>query len=382
MTSRRKFLKVFGGGVILAAAGTTGWALTRDPSAARVAWVSAGAVEEDVRRQALSYAILAPNPHNRQPWLVDLGTPGEIMLYCDEARKLDHTDPFDRQITVGLGAFLELLSMALAAQGIGADISLFPQGEPQPRLDTRPVAHVKLRKDSAVPTDPLFDHVLARRTNRLAYDTTRPVAAELLAGVAAAARTARVGFTQVPEEVSKLRDIAWRGILVEFTNPATMRESVDLMRVGRRQIEANPDGISLAGPMMEALAVTGLFRPEDLTDSNSPSFKRQMPFLKAGFDSAMACMWVVSPGNTRADQILAGRDYVRLNLAATSAGLAMQPWSQTLQEFSVMTELAKEIRAALGVEPQEGLQMFVRLGYADELPPSPRWPYETRILSS
>jgi hypothetical protein len=381
MTTRRQILKVLGGGVIVAAAGTTGWALTRDPSAARAPWAAAGGAEEDVRRKALSFAILAPNPHNRQPWLVDLGTPDAITLYCDETRKLAHTDPFDRQITVGLGAFLELLTMALAADSIGADIALFPEGEPQPRLDARPVARISLMAASATP-DPLFAHVLTRRTNRLPYDTARPVSADLLTKIAAAARTARVGHTVAPEEVATLRDIGWRGMMVEFTTPATMTESVDLMRIGRRQIEANPDGISLAGPMMEALAVTGLFRPEELVDPTSPSFQRQMPFLKAGFDSAMACLWVITPGNTRADQISAGRDYVRLNLAATAAGLAMQPWSQTLQEFPEMAALAQEIRKTLGIAPQEGLQMLARLGYAADLPPSPRWPYETRILSS
>ena len=54
------------------------------------------------RMQALSYAILAPNPHNRQPWLVDLQVDGQVTLYVDQTRLLPHTDPFSRQIVAGL----------------------------------------------------------------------------------------------------------------------------------------------------------------------------------------------------------------------------------------------------------------------------------------
>ena len=111
MLSRRKFLTVIGGASI-AAAGGTWWAVTRDPRLARAPWGQAGQGEADPRRKALSYAILAPNPHNRQPWLADLSVANEITLFCDGNRRLPQTDPFDRQITIGLGAFLELLSQA------------------------------------------------------------------------------------------------------------------------------------------------------------------------------------------------------------------------------------------------------------------------------
>ena len=90
--------------------------------------------------RALSYAVLAPNPHNRQPWLVDLAEPDVATLYCDLDRRLPQTDPLDRQITIGLGCFLELFVLAAAQEGYASAISLFPQGSATPRLDARPVA--------------------------------------------------------------------------------------------------------------------------------------------------------------------------------------------------------------------------------------------------
>ena len=81
--SRRGVLGLIGGGPIIAAgAGAGGFALTRTPEKALAPWSAAGGYS-DPRKRALSYAILAPNPHNRQPWLVDLSEKDTVVLYRD-----------------------------------------------------------------------------------------------------------------------------------------------------------------------------------------------------------------------------------------------------------------------------------------------------------
>ncbi|MFO1069223.1 MAG: hypothetical protein U1E14_11935 [Geminicoccaceae bacterium] len=383
MAGRRRFLAILGGGVVLAAGSATLWAMTRDPVAARRPWTTAGqAGETDPRRRALSFAVLAPNPHNRQPWLADLSADGVITLYCDLDRRLPQTDPFDRQITIGLGGFLELLAQAAAADGYRADITLFPQGEPQPRLDGRPVAEVRLVRDEGVPREPLFAQVLARRSNKDAYDTARPVAGADLAAIAAAAATLQPAFTADPARVEALRALSWAAFQTEIGTYETAKESVDLLRIGRAEIEASPDGIDLGGAFIEGMAAVGLMRREDLLDPSSPAFARQLPYLRPPFDTAMAFLWLATPGNSRAQQIAAGRDHVRLNLAATGLGIAMHPFSQALQEFPAMRPHREAMREALGIAPGDTLQMLVRLGYGPAVAASPRWPYETRIRSA
>src|ERR1700741_606311 len=85
-----------------------------DPAAG---WRNPGAGESDPRRFALAHAILAPNPHNTQPWQVDLRGEDEMLLYCDLERRLPFTDPLDRQITIGCGCFLELYRIAAVQNG-------------------------------------------------------------------------------------------------------------------------------------------------------------------------------------------------------------------------------------------------------------------------
>ncbi|MFN8982898.1 MAG: twin-arginine translocation pathway signal protein, partial [Alphaproteobacteria bacterium] len=57
----------------------------------------------DPRIRAAGHAIRAPNPHNLQPWLVQLAGADRVLLRCDLERRLPATDPFDRQIVIGLG---------------------------------------------------------------------------------------------------------------------------------------------------------------------------------------------------------------------------------------------------------------------------------------
>ncbi len=377
--TRRKFIAILGGGVVLAAAGAGAWVATRDPAKARIPWETAGRGETDPRRRAMSYAVLAPNPHNRQPWIADLSIADEITLSCDRERRLPQTDPFDRQITIGLGCFVELLAQAAAQDGYRADVALFPDGEPQPRLDDRPVAQIRFIKDGATVADPLFAHVLERRSNKEAYDISRPVETGILGQIASAATTSGIGYTTEAAKIAELRGRTWDAMWTEATTHATMKESVDLMRIGRREIEASPDGIDLGGAFIEGLAMAGMLTRESLLDPQSSAFQQQIPILKAPFDTAMAFLWVTTPGNARADQIRAGRDHVRLNLAATGLGVGLHPLSQSLQEFEAMKPHYEGMRATLGIKPSDTLQMLVRLGYGPALKGGPRWPYETRI---
>ncbi len=97
--NRRNFLKIIGGGVILVA-GAGAWRVSSSPQTAHLPWEAAGNAYSELRQRALSHALLAPNPHNRQPWKVDLSTPDRVTLFVDTDRLLPHTDPFSRQIVI------------------------------------------------------------------------------------------------------------------------------------------------------------------------------------------------------------------------------------------------------------------------------------------
>ncbi len=374
--SRRKMLAIVGGGTIVAATAGFGFHITRTPDAAVAPWAAAGQYD-DPRMRALSWAILAPNPHNRQPWKVDLSTPNQAVLYADTDRMLPHTDPFNRQITVGLGCFLELLRMAALEDGLVVETELFPEGTDPQHLDARPVA-ICTFTPADVSRDPLFAQVPHRRSLKEPFDVARPVSADALARItAAAAHGTMVGGTVDMAEVEALRALSREALIIEIETPRTYKESVDLFRIGRREVNANPDGIDFSGPMFETLRVLGMFNRDVVMDTTSMSFQQGMAAVLENADTAMGHVWQVTPGNTRADQIAAGRDWLRLNLAATAEGVGMQPLSQALQEYPEMDALYADIHKRLA--PEGGtVQMFGRLGYGPDVAASPRWPVEAK----
>lgn len=377
--SRRRTLALIGGGVILAATGSLGAIATRQPRTALLPWGQAGQ-GEDARHRALSWALLAPNPHNRQPWLVELRTAGEVTLYVDTAKLLPATDPFNRQITIGLGCFLELMRMAASHDGQRVDITPFPDGYDDRALDARPVARAVFTADAGVTPDPLFAHALARRSTKEPYDTARPLPENMLEKLAVAT-TARFGGTLDPKEVADWRAFTREALRIEIETPHTYKESVDLFRIGRAEVDANPDGIDFTGPVFEVLGATGMMTRESVLDTSSQAYKAGLDAVYANTDTAMGHVWLVTEGNSRPDQIATGADWLRVNLAATAAGVAFQPLSQALQEYPEMAALYRDLHARLA--PQGGtVQMLARIGHGPEVAPSPRWPLEAKILDA
>jgi len=381
---RRNFIRLVGGGVVLAAtAPMTGCSLSSNyPAQAVEAW-RGPRNESDPRRIALAYAITAPNPHNLQPWLVDLRESGVITVMSDRERVLPETDPFGRQIMIGHGTFIELLVMALAEQGVAANVSLWPEGELGTALkgwDQRPVARVTLSTGAA--KDPLFAHALKRHTPKSDYDTRRQVSAETLKALMASVNDASVqagGAVNAPD-LPALRDLCWKSAQVELQTPRTVMESIRLTRVGPDEILKHRDGISLNGLIVRALSSVGLFDRSAPPEPGSQAFKSMMGRYEGLTQTSMGFVWL-SAKNRRNDQIHAGRAYLRLQLKATELGLGVHPLSQALQEFPEMAAhyaRAHQLtlnRPAPTSSDDETLQMLCRLGYTEKpAPATPRRP--------
>jgi len=364
--SRRKTLALLGGGIVVAASASAGAFLaTRTPQRALAPWQDAGGYE-DPRLFALSYALLAPNPHNRQPWLVELQDGDAFLLHRDKTRNLPHTDPFDRQIFVGLGCFLELLSVAATMRGKRADIALLPNGA------DGPIAAVRLI-DGAAP-DPLAAHILERRTCKEPFED-RPVPSQ------AAADLAAYGTVHTdPDTVARIRKLTWDAWLTEMHTHRALKESVDLMRFGKTEINADPDGIDLGGPFLESLMLAGVLTRENQLDPESTGFKEGVKIYEEMLHATPAYVVLTTSGNARADQIDAGRRWLRLNLETTRLGLALHPVSQALQEYDEMKTHYTQAHSMLA-KPGETVQMLGRLGFGPATPRTPRWSLETRIMN-
>jgi hypothetical protein len=382
---RRNFIRVLGGGVIMAAGASSAGCASAVPAEAILPWQGPMA-ETDVRRWVLAYAILAAHSHNLQSWVVDLGTPNEIVLTCDPTRLLPETDPLSRQIMMSHGTFLELLDIAARERGLRADITLFPQGAfGAEKIDARPVARIRLVADQTVVKDALFAQILKRRTNRSSYEPARTVPAEARQAMADAVAQSSVRFGFVGAEQSaalqRHRTIASEAWRIELTTPRTVMESYKVLRIGASEVAQHRDGLTIMDPKLVWMNRLGLFDRSQSPAPDSYATTSQIEEFNTKMLSTTSFMWIVSTGNDRVTQVNAGRAYARVQLAGTAHGVVMQPLSQALQEYPEQDGQYAAIHALLDAPtPMQTVQMWARVGFAPPVEPAPRRGVDAQIV--
>ncbi|MEE9167203.1 MAG: twin-arginine translocation pathway signal protein [Candidatus Neomarinimicrobiota bacterium] len=374
---RRTFVKVLGiGGVYLTIPELfTGCATSSKLAIARSPWEIDGKVSQydDIRLKILSYAILAPNPHNKQPWIIDLRKPDEISLYIDPERLLPMTDPFHRQIYIGQGTFLELLVMASKEFGYNPKIQLFPNGIDSVRETGKsPIATAKLQQ-TEVEKDELFSQIPHRITNRRPYNDMSLLTGELTSlGQSYDSENYPIRFVTDDEKLNAMGNLMTKAMEIETYLERTHAETVSMIRFNDEEVAKHRDGFSY-----ENMGVTGTSRFfAEMFAGRKQAFgdsfrEKTVSVTREMTQTAKAFGLMFARENNRIVQVEIGRQYARVHLTATKLGLAMHPMSQVLQEYDELAEVRQEFFKV--IQPIEGIpQMLFRLGRSKSTPHSPR----------
>jgi hypothetical protein len=151
----------------------------------------------------------------------------------------------------------------------------------------------------------------------------------ILFGVAGRADAPSAERAQV-ESIRAIAEEAWR---IELTTAAPMRQSMRVLRLGSTRIDWHRDGIAMTRPTLLTLARLGLVDRSKAPVPDSPATVAQIKEFNAVTDTTPACLWLVTEGNSCAQQVVAGRAYARFDLAGTATGLAMHPDEQERPEY-------------------------------------------------
>jgi len=376
--NRRNFIRILGLGLGGAALSSTISGCGETVPQLDYGWSGPAADVNDIRLKALSYALLCPNPHNKQPWIVKLTGEKSFDLYVDPERLLPATDHYYRQIHIGQGTFLETLAIGATGFGHKANIEYFPAGMyGNTELKNKPVASITLVQEAGLKPDPLFKHLLTRHSNKREYEN-KPLTPTELNGLQTfhGKAASRLTLIDTPQAQQKLEQVLTQAMQIEVGDRGRDAETIKMFRFNDAEVKKYRDGfgVTQAGVTgIKKILVENIFLNRESVEKDPAGFGEEAVTMTQKTAASTATFgWLTTNTNSRLDQVLVGREYCRINLQTTAMGLAQHPMSQVLQEYPDMLALQKEFTEFFNIPLGQTVQMLFRLGHAQATEHGPR----------
>ena len=308
-------------------------------------------------------AVLAPSPHNNQPWRFRLDDAG-IDVLPDLTQRLGTLDPLDRELHISLGCAVENLALAATAQGSVAEVSV--SDDPvRVRVDLRPAA------DSAPPIggSELSTAIGDRHTNRGPF-TDVATSTGLLDELAR--RAAPTDDLAVRWLTDWSQREAFGDLLVDAAESvaADVQQSEENFRWYRRgadDIVRHPDGLTQETQGLGGLKqVIAKALPPTTRIVNDRFWIKQTRTVHTATAAAYGLLLCPDPDSVR-QRVAGGRLLQRLELEATLHGLAFHPMTQITQRIDRDRTLGRTpalgSRVAELAGPDRQLLINFRVGY-------------------
>lgn len=325
----------------------------------------------DPRVQLAAHGLLAANGHNMQPWKIrlDPADSNAFYLYADSGRLTKEVDPFARQMMITQGTFLEYVAQAGGQLGYKTAISLFPNGGYDENnlvqsMDTLPVAKVTIEKTQPG-NGPLYPYMFAPDTNRAPYQAGPLDAGELgaLQSTALEEGVSLQVFDQ-KKDTDELGKIAMQAATIEGGVDRVMQETNDIFRPNEYEKNKYRYGFSVEGQGTTGIMahiMQGLVTVFPSLNSGKGASDQFIQSTQKSIDNTPAYAMIKTSDNSRKSQVLSGMVYSRLVLTGQSAGIAMQPLSQVLEEYREMEGPYTQIHSEYA-QGGETIQMLFRMG--------------------
>ena len=358
MLNRREFIKrALSTGVALGSSATLNGCsgLTRKDFPAFQESSSPLSSLDKIAQTILYHAALAPSGHNSQPWRVRIESPDSWIIEADPERRLPSVDPRNRELMLSLGAFVENLSLAAGASGVGTEIKVIARSP----YDQN-VIHVALHKDR--PSNYALQRVKKRRTVKHGH-LPKEISAADVTTLSDEIKGHMFYFPRGSNHAACIRDAAVENYRIQASRDDAQQELVRWLRLNHRDTKRHRDGLTTEG--MEILGFKGwlvrqFIQPDDFMKE---SYRRQGVDLIAEL-AQQGGGWLVitSPGQSVTDLIETGRRFERMALLAREKGIGIHPMTQVLEEKNGIEQIAGSHGSSLFP------QFVLRVGYLEKYP--------------
>ena len=312
--------------------------------------------------QIASYASKAPSGHNTQPWKFHI-TDSTITVLPNLDVALPVVDRNSRELFISLGCAVENLCIAASYFGYTTHI-----------IECSIEAIIlELTKNALTIEDSLFHQIEKRQTNRNIYNGNK-ISDGILQQLQSIPKENGIQFyfTEINTPFANtITQYIMKGNEIQMADIAFKNELLSWMRFNKKQVEATHNGLSYLVfgnpplPRILARPIVSLFLKPNAQNKSD----------RKKIDSSSHFVVCATQRDTIEEWINLGRTLQRFLLKVTEIGISYAFLNQPCE----VAALAFDLREKLPVN-KEHPTLIMRIGYAKQIPYSPRKKIETLLV--
>ena len=310
--------------------------------------------------EILYLASLAPSGHNTQPWTVRILEPKHWVIGSDKKRWLPAVDPENRELLLGIGAFIENLVIAAGTFGYEVDIQIIPKNPLDPDI-----ADLRLKKGKTV--DFPLEKIRKRRTVRSGYADQEIKAEDLKYVTKHEAKSCTLPNMPSPHSFYFPNNSPKGKYLQEgtieanrtqaFRDPA-QEELANFIRWSNKEAKQYRNGLTPESMEIKGFAGWYVRNFYNLESVLKKGFREQTVDILSKQVKTCGGWLVVTSADSRIPTLIEyGRVFENTLLKIREKMIAIHPMTQMLEEEAWKNKIAKE----LGVTGE--VQWILRIGY-------------------
>ena len=312
--------------------------------------------------QIASYASKAPSGHNTQPWKFHI-TDSTITVLPNLDVALPVVDKNNRELFISLGCAVENLCIAASYFGYTTHI-----------IECNIEAIIlEFTKNDLTIEDSLFHQIEKRQTNRNIYNGNK-ISDGILQQLQSIPKENGIQFyfTEINTPFANtITQYIMKGNEIQMADIAFKNELLSWMRFNKKQVEATHNGLSYLVfgnpplPRILARPIVSLFLKPNAQNKSD----------RKKIDSSSHFVVCTTQQDTIEEWIKLGRTLQRFLLKVTEIGISYAFLNQPCE----VPVLAFDLREILPVN-KEHPTLIMRIGYAKQIPYSPRKKIETLLV--
>jgi nitroreductase len=298
---------------------------------------------------------LAPSSHNAQMWKIKIINENEVLVLWDKNRKLESSDPQNREALISIGAFIENFVEGAKKYNYEVEVKAFDSfGE------DNSVAKLILNKKEFENTENIIKNIEERhsvKTLFLKEDLKSKDISEILD-----INKSNVTYYDLESEKGKyLKESVYKAFEKEAIDKGVQDELAKWIRLSDKEAKEKKDGMS--AEMMGMGGIKKYFYYPLVTEKTIKSnifVNSGIKVAKKQTENCSGYLVVKSSSNSISDLIDTGRTMEKILLKANELKIAVHPMSAVLH----VEPWKDEISGKLGLT--EPVQMVLRVGYVKE----------------